>query len=135
MIPANRFLAAKAASPLDAQWMDTITSPHACYVAPVGAYDDWYWMYAAVQARGLVITNDDMRDLVSALKPRHYDRWMAQHVVHYSVAPGGHGRPELVLPLPYTTCVQQLGGTGAWAFPTGQDEGWLLARAALGPRG
>jgi hypothetical protein len=38
-------------------WLDRLHSRQGFYVSPSGSNDDWYWMYAAVQARdkGLLV--------------------------------------------------------------------------------
>ena len=48
---------------------------HALFVTPTGSNDDWYWLYAAVAAgeRGMLISNDLMRDhLFSLLAPKYF---------------------------------------------------------------
>ncbi len=92
-------------------------------------------MYATVQARrsGLLVSNDELRDHIwSLLRPKHFLKWKERHIAHYAYAsmPGGAWQPgvfELLPPRPYTACVQQLAGTGAWMVPC-SDGTWLCAR-------
>jgi proteinaceous RNase P len=104
------------------------------YATPAGSNDDWYWMYAAVAAgpRGLLVSNDEMRDhMFQLLAPRYFARWKQRHQVRYHFAAGG----DLALdyPPPYTTCAQRLEG-GAWVFP-GAGGAWLCAAPAPAAEG
>eukprot|EP00887_Chlorella_sp_A99_P004138 scaffold23.g4138.t1 len=97
------------------------------YAAPAGSNDDWYWIYAAVSAgaRGLLVSNDEMRDhLFQLLAPKYFAKWKQRHQLRYAFTPDGH--PLFDYPPPYTTCTQRL-ECGAWIFPAA-DGSWLCAK-------
>ena len=57
------------------------------HTTPGGSNDDWYWLHAAVAAgeRGLVVSNDEMRDHVfQLLSPRFAARWKDRHRAKYT---------------------------------------------------
>ena len=132
--PSSCAPSATAPQPLPAQAL--------LYAAPHGSNDDWYWLHAAVAAgaRGLVVSNDEMRDHVfQLLSPRFAARWKDRHQARYSfqgnyhpgssalypIANGGGGggsggcgvSARLLLPPPFSECSQRLPRTGAWLFP------------------
>ncbi|KOM56344.1 hypothetical protein LR48_Vigan10g223600 [Vigna angularis] len=45
------------------EWMNN----GALYTTPNGSNDDWYWLFAAVKLRCLLVTNDEMRDHIFEL--------------------------------------------------------------------
>ncbi|CAM0872794.1 unnamed protein product [Alopecurus aequalis] len=52
----------------------------ALYPTPPGSNDDWYWLYAAVSFRSLLVTNDEMRDhLFQLLGTSFFPRWKEKH--------------------------------------------------------
>ncbi|XVF00065.1 hypothetical protein REPUB_Repub03eG0253700 [Reevesia pubescens] len=54
----------------------------ALYATPRGSNDDWYWLYAAVCCKCLVVTNDEMRDhLFQLLGTSFFPRWKEKHQV------------------------------------------------------
>ena len=119
------------------------------YAAPHGSNDDWYWLHAAVAAgeRGLVVSNDEMRDHVfQLLSPRFAARWKDRHRAKYTFhgnyhlgsaalynnrnsssyghgyGSGGYGSSgiisaQLFFPPPFSECSQKVPKTGAWLFP------------------
>lgn len=98
------------------------------YAAPQGSNDDWYWMYAAVSAghKGILISNDEMRDhLFNLLAPKYFKKWKQRHQMRYSFS-GEPNTLQFQNPPPYTRCTQQLGTS--WMFPVAQDEKWLCAK-------
>ena len=147
-----------AASPL-ARRLLAVTGAASCfYSVPYGSNDDWYWLYACLRAgeRGLLVSNDEMRDHVfQLLSPAFFARWKGRHQVRYDVGAGGGGgggggggpggassslwgpgrHATLFFPPPYSACAQRVAGSGAWLFPAtdppvkGQ---WLCARPAKG---
>jgi proteinaceous RNase P len=117
----------------------------ALYAAPHGSNDDWYWLHAAVAARGagLLISNDEMRDHTFAmLAPRFVGRWKERHQVKYEF---GYGGARLAFPRPFSVCAQRL-DSGVWVLPPGGGEeeegggegvwdGWLVAAPPEGEGG
>ena len=55
------------------------------YTTPAGSNDDWYWLYAAVNAgpEGRLVTNDELRDHVFQMlpAPRLFYKWKERHQV------------------------------------------------------
>ncbi|KAA6426205.1 MAG: Pentatricopeptide repeat-containing, partial [Trebouxia sp. A1-2] len=124
---------------------------HAFYATPTGSNDDWYWMYAAVKAgpKGLLISNDEMRDhMFQLLAPRFFHKWKQRHQA------SACGKVEVVLkclnclhllqvkftfdesglhlhhPAAYTVCAQGL-ANGSYVFPAARGNAWLSARLHL----
>jgi proteinaceous RNase P len=89
-----------------------------------------------------LVTNDELRDHIYALlRPKHFFRWKERHIARFTLpqrpaaAPGrggGAAAAWLHLPLPFTPCVQQLPGSGAWMVPTADRDDWLLIRPRAG---
>jgi proteinaceous RNase P len=142
-----------AASPIARRILASLGAAKCFYAAPHGSNDDWYWLYACLAAgeRGLLISNDEMRDHVfQLLSPAFFARWKGRHQVRYEVGPGGGGAREpappasaspplwgpgrhaaLHFPPPYSACAQQVAGSGAWLFPAMEPPvrgQWLCAR-------
>ncbi|KAL0051819.1 hypothetical protein WJX82_002667 [Trebouxia sp. C0006] len=100
---------------------------HAFYATPTGSNDDWYWMYAAVKAgpKGLLISNDEMRDhMFQLLAPRFFHKWKQRHQVKFTFDESGL---HLYHPAVYTICAQGL-TNGSYVFPAAQGSAWLSAR-------
>lgn len=101
------------------------------YCTPFGSNDDWYWLYATVRAKaaGLLVSNDELRDHIwSLLRPKHFLKWKAMHISHYTFSPNGRGdwTPALQTPPPYSSCVQEL-SDGSWMIPR-IDGVWIRIR-------
>ncbi|CAM0872792.1 unnamed protein product [Alopecurus aequalis] len=87
----------------------------ALYPTPPGSNDDWYWLYAAVSFRSLLVTNDEMRDhLFQLLGTSFFPRWKEKHQVRLTYS--GRG-PTFHLPPPYSIVTQE-SETGSWHVPT-----------------
>ena len=65
------------------------------FVTPKGSNDDWYWLYGTVAARqrGVLVSNDKMRDHhFELLRPKYFIRWRHHHQYEYQVLGSGlHG--------------------------------------------
>ena len=108
-------------------------SAGALYATPRGSNDDWYWLYAAVSNKCLLVTNDEMRDhLFQLLGNTIFPRWKEKHQVRMTVSTSG---VALHMPPPYSIVVQE-SETGSWHIPTviGDDletpREWLCATRA-----
>ncbi|XP_047080980.1 proteinaceous RNase P 1, chloroplastic/mitochondrial-like [Lolium rigidum] len=87
----------------------------ALYATPPGSNDDWYWLYAAVSCRSLLVTNDEMRDhLFQLLGTSFFPRWKEKHQVRLTYS--GRG-PAFHLPPPYSIVTQE-SEAGSWHVPT-----------------
>ncbi|XP_052187073.1 proteinaceous RNase P 2-like isoform X2 [Diospyros lotus] len=70
------------------EWMDQ----GLLYGTPYGSNDDWYWLYAAVKLKCLLVTNDEMRDHIFELLARNFFlKWKERHQVRYNFAKGVKG--------------------------------------------
>ncbi|KAJ1278948.1 hypothetical protein BS78_04G117600 [Paspalum vaginatum] len=50
------------------------------YATPTGSNDDWYWLYAAIRCKCLIITNDEMRDHTFQILERDFfPKWKERH--------------------------------------------------------
>ncbi|XP_009393457.3 proteinaceous RNase P 1, chloroplastic/mitochondrial [Musa acuminata AAA Group] len=85
------------------------------YATPPGSNDDWYWLYAAVRCRSLLVTNDEMRDhLFELLGTGFFPRWKEKHQVRLTFSKDG---PTLHMPPPYSVVLQE-SEDGGWHIPT-----------------
>ncbi|KAL5704482.1 ribonuclease P [Ranunculus cassubicifolius] len=106
----------------------------ALYVTPKGSNDDWYWIYAAVSSKCLLVTNDEMRDhLFQLLGRSFFPRWKEKHQVRYLATRQG---TILKMPPPYSSVIQE-SERGSWHVPivvTGEDTDsprqWICATRA-----
>ncbi|KAI3810329.1 hypothetical protein L1987_19941 [Smallanthus sonchifolius] len=87
----------------------------ALYVTPQGSNDDWYWLYAAISSKCLLVTNDEMRDhLFELLGTSFFPRWKEKHQVRLSVTRDGL---KFHMPPPYSVVIQE-SEQGSWHIPT-----------------
>nr|GEU46283.1 proteinaceous RNase P 2-like [Tanacetum cinerariifolium] len=84
------------------------------YGTPVGSNDDWYWLYASVKLKCMLVTNDQMRDhIFELLGSSFFPMWKERHQVHYTF-PKGH--LKLQMPPSYSLVIQE-SERGAWHVP------------------
>ncbi|KAL4386027.1 hypothetical protein GQ457_09G027600 [Hibiscus cannabinus] len=111
-------------------WLEKWKKAGVLYATPYGSNDDWYWLYAAVSCKCLVVTNDEMRDhLFQLLGNSFFPRWKEKHQVRLSTT-----RTGLVLnmPPPYSIVIQE-SESGSWHVPSIADDDlsnprqWLCA--------
>ncbi|KAI7738696.1 hypothetical protein M8C21_030798 [Ambrosia artemisiifolia] len=87
----------------------------ALYVTPQGSNDDWYWLYAAISSKCLLVTNDEMRDhLFELLGTSFFPRWKEKHQVRLSITRDGL---KFHMPPPYSIVIQE-SEQGSWHIPT-----------------
>ncbi|KAL7227798.1 hypothetical protein ACSBR1_022640 [Camellia fascicularis] len=110
----------------------------ALYATPAGSNDDWYWLFAAVSCKCLLVTNDEMRDhLFQLLGTTFFPRWKEKHQVRLTTSMSMH-RPKLHMPPPYSIVIQE-SEQGSWHVPTivGDDletpRQWVCATRARVP--
>ncbi|KAK9162486.1 hypothetical protein Syun_003388 [Stephania yunnanensis] len=137
ILHTSRVNGGPAQNPKNKKLLETWRKSGALYVTPVGSNDDWYWLYAAVSCKSLLITNDEMRDhLFQLLGTNFFPRWKEKHQVRLSVSRAGL---NLHMPPPYSIVIQESEG-GSWHVPTvvGDDietpRQWLCAMRASSPR-
>ncbi|CAL9101085.1 unnamed protein product [Musa textilis] len=86
----------------------------AIYGTPTGSNDDWYWLYAAIKCKCLIVTNDEMRDhIFQVLGNDFFPRWKERHQVHFSFHEGSF---EFDMPPPCSIVIQE-NERGHWHIP------------------
>lgn len=123
-----------ADNPNTKRLLETWRKAGALYATPAGSNDDWYWLYAAVSCKCLLVTNDEMRDhLFQLLGNSIFPRWKEKHQVRMTVSRSGLA---LHMPPPYSIVIQE-SKEGSWHVPTvtGDDletpRQWLCATRAI----
>ncbi|KAI0489201.1 hypothetical protein KFK09_029043 [Dendrobium nobile] len=101
-------------NPANRQLLESWSAAGALYTTPNGSNDDWYWLYAAVKLKCLLVTNDEMRDHIFELLGRNFfPKWKERHQVKYNFVKG-----HLVLKMPPTySLVVQESESGSWHVP------------------
>ncbi|KAL2603159.1 hypothetical protein R1flu_017246 [Riccia fluitans] len=103
-----------ATTPQAQQLINKWRTNDALYTTPNGSNDDWYWMYAAVKNKCLLVTNDEMRDhLFQLLGTDFFPKWKERHQVRFSCTTRG---PQFHLPPPYSIVIQE-SEKGTWHIP------------------
>lgn len=86
----------------------------ALYTTPNGSNDDWYWLFAAVKLRCLLVTNDEMRDhIFELIGSNFFNQWKERHQVHYTFI---KGNLKLQMPPSYSLVIQE-SEKGYWHVP------------------
>ncbi|GLU09885.1 hypothetical protein SLE2022_267200 [Rubroshorea leprosula] len=84
------------------------------YATPSGSNDDWYWLYAAIKSKCLLVTNDEMRDHTFQLLGNDiFPKWKERHQVRFSFSDAG---PVLHMPPPFSVVIQE-SEKGYWHIP------------------
>ncbi|RDX61884.1 Proteinaceous RNase P 3, partial [Mucuna pruriens] len=84
------------------------------YTTPNGSNDDWYWLFAAVKLRCLLVTNDEMRDhIFELIGSNFFNQWKERHQVHYTFV---KGNLKLQTPPSYSLVIQE-SEKGYWHVP------------------
>ncbi|KAL5665033.1 hypothetical protein ACJX0J_025141, partial [Zea mays] len=74
------------------------------YATPTGSNDDWYWLYAAIRCKCLIITNDEMRDHTFQILERNFfPKWKERHQVHFTLE---DRCVTFQMPPPYSVVIQ-----------------------------
>ncbi|CAK9150534.1 unnamed protein product [Ilex paraguariensis] len=96
------------------KWMDQ----GVLYGTPNGSNDDWYWLYAAVKLKCLLVTNDEMRDhIFELLGSSFFLKWKERHQVRYISV---KGNLQLQMPPSYSLVIQE-SKKGSWHVPLAGD--------------
>ncbi|XP_017240728.1 proteinaceous RNase P 1, chloroplastic/mitochondrial [Daucus carota subsp. sativus] len=132
----SRVIGGPALHPRNKKLLENWKKSGALYATPHGSNDDWYWLYAAVSCRSLLVTNDEMRDhLFQLLGTSFFPRWKEKHQVRIAVSRQGL---KLHMPPPYSIVIQEA-EQGSWHVPTvtGDDleipRQWLCATRTVEP--
>ncbi|KAL4292709.1 hypothetical protein S245_062246 [Arachis hypogaea] len=106
------------------EWMNN----GALYTTPTGSNDDWYWLYAAVKLRCLLVTNDEMRDhIFELIGSNFFNQWKERHQIHYTFV---KGNLKLQMPPPYSLVIQE-SEKGSWHVPLALHTGDETSRTWL----
>lgn len=110
----NKRCRALMEDPSNRQLLDMWRAEGALYTTPNGSNDDWYWLYAAVKLKGLLVTNDEMRDHIFEILGRSFfPKWKERHQVRYTFV---KGNLRLTMPPPYSVVIQE-SELGSWHVP------------------
>ncbi|PIN21640.1 Ribonuclease P [Handroanthus impetiginosus] len=110
----NRVTGGPAQQPENKKLLETWRKAGALYATPVGSNDDWYWLYAAVSSKCLLVTNDEMRDhLFNLLGNSFFPRWKEKHQVRLKPSIDGI---NLHMPPLYSIVIQE-SELGSWHIP------------------
>uniref|UniRef100_K7L4S5 ribonuclease P n=1 Tax=Glycine max TaxID=3847 RepID=K7L4S5_SOYBN len=106
----------KMDEPINRALIDKWNNADALYATPTGSNDDWYWLYAAIKFRCLLVTNDEMRDhLFQLLGNDFFPKWKERHQVRFSFS--DTGSPVFHMPPPCSVVIQQESEEGHWHIP------------------
>ncbi|KAI4347109.1 hypothetical protein L6164_007955 [Bauhinia variegata] len=133
----KRITGHKMDAPLNRALVDKWRNANALYATPTGSNDDWYWLYAAIKFKCLLVTNDEMRDhIFQLLGNDFFPRWKERHQVHFSFPGVG---PEFHMPTSYSVVIQE-SEDGHWHIPVESEHNleserrWLcITLAKTGP--
>ncbi|KAL3532463.1 hypothetical protein ACH5RR_005984 [Cinchona calisaya] len=110
----RRLTGDKMNEPVNKALIEKWKNADALYATPTGSNDDWYWLYAAIKFRCLIVTNDEMRDhLFQLLGNDFFPKWKERHQVHFSFSESG---PEFHMPPPCSVIIQE-SEQGHWHIP------------------
>ncbi|CAF1823483.1 hypothetical protein HID58_059393 [Brassica napus] len=128
----SRVVGGPATYPKNRALLEKWKNAGALYATPPGSNDDWYWLYAAVSCKCLLVTNDEMRDhLFQLLGTSFFPRWKEKHQVRISVS--REDGLKLHMPPPYSIIIQE-SEEGRWHVPMSVEDDlqtsrqWLCAR-------
>ncbi|CAK9275742.1 unnamed protein product [Sphagnum jensenii] len=109
-----------AATPNALSLLNRWQNANCIYTTPTGSNDDWYWLYAAVRYKCLLVTNDEMRDhLFQLLGNEFFPKWKERHQVRFTL---NRKDPVFHMPPPYSIVIQE-SETGSWHIPkSGGDD-------------
>lgn len=111
----SRVTGGPAQHPNNKKLLESWKRAGALYATPLGSNDDWYWLYAAVSSKCLLVTNDEMRDhLFELLGNSFFPRWKEKHQVRLKPSINGL---SLHMPPPYSIVIQE-SEQGSWHVPT-----------------
>ncbi|XP_048490640.1 uncharacterized protein LOC104902231 isoform X2 [Beta vulgaris subsp. vulgaris] len=100
--------------PIDKELVERWRNADALYATPTGSNDDWYWLYAAIKFKCLLVTNDEMRDhTFQLLGNDFFPKWKERHQVRFSFSEIG---PVFHMPPPCSVVIQE-SVKGHWHIP------------------
>lgn len=110
----RRITGDKMDEPVNKALIEKWKNADALYATPTGSNDDWYWLYAAIKCKSLLVTNDEMRDhLFQTLGNDFFPKWKERHQVRFSFSDIG---PVFHMPPPCSVVIQE-SEKGRWHIP------------------
>ncbi|KAL3586280.1 hypothetical protein D5086_013147 [Populus alba] len=110
----KRITGRKMDGPVNKAFLEKWKNADALYATPTGSNDDWYWLYAAIKFKCLIVTNDEMRDhTFHLLGNDFFPRWKERHQVHFRFTDAG---PDFDMPPPCSVVIQE-SEKGHWHIP------------------
>ncbi|KAG6514480.1 hypothetical protein ZIOFF_024840 [Zingiber officinale] len=110
----KRLIGNKMKDPMNVKYLEKWKNADALYETPTGSNDDWYWLYAAIKFKCLIVTNDEMRDhTFQVLGNNFIPRWKVRHQVHFTFH---NGSLEFHMPPPCSIIIQE-NERGHWHIP------------------
>ncbi|KAK4713432.1 hypothetical protein R3W88_019339 [Solanum pinnatisectum] len=132
----RRITGDKMDEPFNRSLVEKWKNADAIYATPTGSNDDWYWLYAAIKFRCLLVTNDEMRDhLFQLLGNDFFPKWKERHQVRFSFSETG---PVFHMPPPCSIVIQE-SEEGYWHVPIASEleseveRTWLCIRRGNSP--
>ncbi|KAJ0989250.1 hypothetical protein J5N97_007606 [Dioscorea zingiberensis] len=118
IIHNKRLTGGRMDEPINGKLLEKWKNADCIYATPTGSNDDWYWLYAAIKCKSLIITNDEMRDhIFQILGNDFFPKWKERHQVHFSYR---DGRFEFRMPPPCSIVIQE-SEQGHWHIPVSSD--------------
>ncbi|XP_027340855.1 proteinaceous RNase P 1, chloroplastic/mitochondrial-like [Abrus precatorius] len=125
----KRIKGEKMDEPINRALIEKWTNANALYATPYGSNDDWYWLYAAIKFKCLIVTNDEMRDhLFQLLGNDFFPKWKERHQVHFSFS--DIGSPVFHMPPPCSVVIQE-SEEGHWHIPIETEHSYESERRWL----
>ncbi|XP_020585739.1 proteinaceous RNase P 1, chloroplastic/mitochondrial-like isoform X2 [Phalaenopsis equestris] len=119
LVHNKRLFGGKMNEPLNKKLVEKWKNADAIYATPTGSNDDWYWLYAAIKCRSLVVTNDEMRDhAFEVLGNDFFPKWKERHQVRFKHEDGNF---QYVMPPPCSVVIQE-SERGHWHIPIAECE-------------
>ncbi|OVA03593.1 Ribonuclease Zc3h12a-like [Macleaya cordata] len=110
----NKRFRSLTASHSNRKILDEWKAQGALYTTPNGSNDDWYWLYAAIKLKCLLVTNDEMRDhIFEFLGSSFFLKWKERHQVRYTFL---KCNLRLQMPPSYSLVIQE-SEKGSWHVP------------------
>ncbi|XP_073110553.1 proteinaceous RNase P 1, chloroplastic/mitochondrial isoform X2 [Elaeis guineensis] len=110
----KRLSGGKMDGPINGKLVEKWRNADAIYATPTGSNDDWYWLYAAIKCKCLIVTNDEMRDhIFQVLGNDFFSKWKERHQVRFSYHGGNF---EFHMPPPCSVVIQE-SEKGHWHNP------------------
>ncbi|PKI60266.1 hypothetical protein CRG98_019321 [Punica granatum] len=124
----RRITGPKMNEPVNRTLIEKWKNADALYATPTGSNDDWYWLYAAIKFKCLIVTNDEMRDhTFQLLGDDFFPKWKERHQVRFGFTDSG---PVFHMPPPCSIVIQE-SDNGHWHIPITAEDGLEADRTWL----